>query len=605
MKRLIFTLAILLLSSAVSAFEAQIQEMVAANQWSEASQRLKNLERACQQTDHREECALRVRFSRAWVFSQRAGQEKNPDRRKRLLGKARDDYLAILKLRPRHQATIDNLVLNLQKLGDRRGLQRLFKSVTDRKRAANIARIIADSSLDAGDAATAFSFYSELQRREGTAASVNGMINAFEMKPRQRSADRLLQIADKDLGDKIPLRSRIYAALATASEKISPATFEQAVLQWVSLHGEMRNLSAELVEKTFDLDVSSVMRELYKRLRSPYLGAGENRARLEHSILDEPSADGWWSANIPRNQALALAGWSAGHVRLLDEGPVEANNLWLGALYYAPPQYAYDDVLQGQRAVALELLTDLARLQQFHPKKLDPRGNRFSAIEDLLFESKAGAYQVNDIEAMYRHHTVLGKMYADLGIFGQGIRGSRFQLTRAIETAQEISTAKGIVAPQPLLSRLLADGYNCKLQSQSQDCQKKTVEARKWYAEAATGYLELDAVRAAGDSIKAIQQISPQLSTQENSLQMIIELRSNPPGSGAALETFWKAQPLQTLPQEFITRQQFKVYAESGLKGDAASQQKALSISTDENLYKNLGDLGKIQQLNRITIKGN
>ncbi|MCP4768941.1 MAG: hypothetical protein GY875_22105 [Gammaproteobacteria bacterium] len=62
---------------------------------------------------------------------------------------------------------------------------------------------------------------------------------------------------------------------------------------------------------------------------------------------------------------------------------------------------------------------------------------------------------------------------------------------------------------------------------------------------------------------------------------------------------------IETLPQEFITRQQFKVYAESGLKGNASSREKALLISSQEGLYKNVGDLGKIQQLNRIDITGN
>src|SRR6185295_10787206 len=91
---------------------------------------------------------------------------------------------------------------------------------------------------------------------------------------------------------------------------------------------------------------------------------------------------------------------------------------------------------------------------------LDPKGQRLGSIINDMFRSKAAAYERGDLDAIQRHHTVLGMIYARRGVWTSTGRAQNaiFQLEHALSVARQREASVG---PQPLpeLKSQLADGY--------------------------------------------------------------------------------------------------------------------------------------------------
>ena len=289
--------------------------------------------------------------------------------------------------------------------------------------------------------------------------------------------------------------------------------------------------TAKQIEKDIDIEMHAEFAELAKRLQEPYLGLSPSDIKIGDLTLLEYRRAGWWNDNLLRTWAFTIAAWSEGHNRLLNNDIKAANDIWKAALQFAPPSRTYDyKELKGHWGVSLELLTDLARLQRLYKKQIDPKGNTFARIEQTLFFSKAQAYRVNDLQAIQRHHTVMGKMYADLGIFSErktGVRSAEFQLRNAIKTAKTRSAQTGKADPQPQLVKLMADGYSCRLPSQDSACKSNPEKAQPLYLEAAQGYLKLDAVLPAQKTLQNVKVTSPQSKIKIKQLETMIDLRTS------------------------------------------------------------------------------
>ncbi|HEY6599948.1 MAG TPA: hypothetical protein VIZ30_11565, partial [Pseudomonadales bacterium] len=473
-------------------------------------------------------CSAQVEFSRAWLATKQAEASADDAARVALLRSAASGYRALLRQYPGHAASTDNLVLVLDQLGDGAGLTQLAETLrsVDATKAAYVARLAGDAGMKAGKTGDAFDRYSTAFELHQDAGALASMTRAFTAAADEARAARLLAAANRMLPVDSSASTQAFRAIAQFPDKFSEAVWDDAAIGWVETLSSERRLTPEIVAAEFDLERNSHFARLAQRLRDPKLGA--TNVRLDEGLFFQgPRGEDWWTRNAPRSQALALAGWSMGHAHLIANRPELAESTWQGALQYAPGPQTYSGALDGKRVVMLDLLTDLARIEVVNKSTLDPDGKKFAGIERMLFESKGMAYQGNDLAAIERHHTLLGKMYADLGRFGTSdsdYRSARFQLKNAIATAKRRGGSDG-ASPQPALEALLADGYRCALPKQDASCRPDVAEASKHYTNAAKGFLDLDALDQAKTAVDDLRVVSPAPSPQQLELEKTVETR--------------------------------------------------------------------------------
>jgi hypothetical protein len=532
MKPLNFTLlaVAILAATQVFAYEEQLQEQVKQKDWQTADRLLQHAELQCRQDNNPTQCLDKITFSRAWTYAQHGAQGDGNS--VGYLQQARDGYLAVLQNHPDHLPTIDNLILVLEQLGDREHLASLLQTLQrlqDHHRYARTALIIADSYRSSADNRQAFAYYDRAYAMEPSQLAISGMTAVFSQSPSDTETSRLLGFA-RETQD-LAKRRQFYEAVLHARGHVSQKQWEDAALFWVVDLGRERRLTADVIEETIDLQANPEFRELAGRLKDRFLGLQPGDVKFGDLTLLEYRRDGWWNKSLLRTWAFAIAAWSEGHNRLLHGDVEAANALWQAALQFAPPSYEYHSPELADRwAVSLELLTDLARIQWLYKARIDPQGETFKRIEKTLFFSKAEAYQVNDLVAIQRHHAVMGKMYADLGLFSNGdtgIRSAEFQLSHALKTAELLSSKTGKSEPQPQLAELLADGYNCRLPGQGSSCRRDEKKAQQLYLKATTDYLKLDAVMRAKNTLQTFKIIQPKPDKQVKQLETMIDLRTS------------------------------------------------------------------------------
>lgn len=530
--RYLFSLTVTLLFLVVSVeshgYEQILQEQVNRGEWQNVEETLRHAAKRCSEQRNTNTCLTKVDFSRAWSYSRRAQRE--PDDRQHYLKSARDGYLAILDRHPQHLATIDNLLLVLEQLNDRQQIEYLLRDLNrleDKGRLIKATLIVADQYRDESNVERAFGYYWRAFATEPDQRSLKGLLSSFRQSPEEKKAKHMITLAEKTPNI---LRSRqLYAVLLNHRNTIQQDQWERAAIGWLALLGKERLLSTDTIKQEIDVRLNPEFMELLRRLQDPYLGLSPDDLNIGDMTLIDFRREGWWHQNLQRTWAFTVAAWSQGHNRLVRNDVKGASSTWKAALQFAPPSSSYDDELTGRWAVSLELLTDLARIQRLYKSEIDPDGRTFSEIERTLFFSKAQSYRVNDLQAIQRHHTVMGKMYADLGLFSErqnGVRSAEFQLSNAIKTAEKRSVMSKKKDPQPQLARLLADGYSCRLPGQDSRCRTENNKAQQLYLQATEDYLKLDAVQPAAQTLRRIPT-TPQTEIKKEQLRSLIDLRGS------------------------------------------------------------------------------
>ena len=509
-------------------FERVLLDQVRQSNWRGAEMTLHQAEQRCNEQRNGSACLAKVDFSRAWAYTKRA--EGDPVNRDVYLQRARNGYLALLEKHPQHLATIDNLLLVMEQLSDRQQLEQLLKQLRELKDDSRLIKatlLVADLYSDEGNIERAFGYYWRAFAREPSQHASNGLQTTFRKAPDGNKSKHLLTLAEKT--DNISRSRQIYALLLNSRGAMDQEHWEKAAIGWLALLGKERLLSAAVIEEEIDLQLNPEFQELVHRLQDPFLGLSPSELKIDYMTLVEFRREGWWQQSLPRTWAFTIAAWSQGHNRLVKNDIAGANSTWKAALQFAPPSASYDRELQGRWAVSLELLTDLARIQRLYSSEIDPDGQTFGQIEQTLFSSKAQSYRVNDLQAIQRHHTVMGKMYADLGVFSErenGVRSAEFQLSHAIKTAERRSVQSKEINAEPQLANLLADGYSCRLPGQNTGCRKEEKKAQQLYIRATEDYLKLDAVQPAARTLQKIR-VSPQTEIKKDQLRSLIDLQGS------------------------------------------------------------------------------
>ncbi|MEM7097948.1 MAG: hypothetical protein AAF541_06765 [Pseudomonadota bacterium] len=503
-------------------YEQQLYKAVDDQKWRKAERVLNRAERTCEREDKDQNCTLKVTFSRGWTASQRS-LSAGEDRQRRHLMQAKAHYQTVLAVRPDHQATVKNLASVLARLGEVDALAMLADKA-DAGQRAELFILAGDTAFEYEDWPSGFDLFRQSFETNPSKAATRGLVTGFLAGPNETKAKVLAEFSQNPTLP-VHIKRSMQEAVIRVPKAVDAALWEYMLLHWVNERALERALTASVIKQTFDIEGIPVLQELVDRLSSPTLGHSRS-LELRNYLMHASPGDPWWADSLRRRQALALAGWSTGHQNLLSGDPSFSNDIWIAALFYAPGPDDYHGSFVEERAVYLDILADLARLYRQYETTLDPNRRNFSQVERLLFESKSGAYGVDDLVSIHRHHTILGKLYADLGIFDRGTRGARFQLSRAIETGAWLAEQRGDSDPQPVLHQLLGDGYNC-VYSNRQSCRKQASEAAEAYTKAAEAFLKLDDLQGANNAMTKVRGIDVALPPNAAELENQIKLERN------------------------------------------------------------------------------
>ncbi|MEY2873705.1 MAG: hypothetical protein RLZZ373_1076, partial [Pseudomonadota bacterium] len=226
-------------------------------------------------------------------------------------------------------------------------------------------------------------------------------------------------------------------------------------------------------------------------------------------------------------------------------------------------EYQFRPELRAAWPTRLELSRSMLSLLGRQPQ-LDANGQRQRQLINELFVGKAGAYRSEDLVAMQRFHTTLGRWYAERGEWGPGgITNGRFQLEHAIDTAEQ--RVKRGEPYQPLQEEkdMLAGGY---LKIGAPD------KARSMYLQAAAAYLDTDQLESAQDALANAGRIATPATTadavQATLLRQVLTTRTALADRGAAAG-FEQQAAQRWLDSEgellFQKRQKFKTLADLAL----------------------------------------
>jgi hypothetical protein len=306
-----------------------------------------------------------------------------------------------------------------------------------------------------------------------------------------------------------------------------------------------------------------------------------------------------------------------GRAAVVAREPARAEAVLTLAALCAPPMEEY--VYGAMREAAftpLDIVTELAWLE-FRFSELDPRGEKLAAVIEQLFVGKAMAYEARDLEAIQRHHVVLGQIYAARGEWeGSGYRNATFQLSNAVRVARQREQEGGYYEPMPGIKALLGETY---------EKTGKASAAQDVYVNAAQAYLDSDDLERSGEllarakSVAPIDQGSP-VATKLRATEQILDTRRAvklPPGDQSSNSTRPPTMPEASwlegvvvvgLPADFVSRQRFKVNADLALIAtnahatqDAERYAKAaLESATGVNALVGAGDVLRLERVGML-----
>jgi tetratricopeptide (TPR) repeat protein len=550
-------------------------------------------------------CRLFVTFSLGYLAERQvAVPGENAQQR---LAEAIGYYEEVLKTAPGHPATVANLIGIYIRLGQHaRGRQLLEQALkVEPDRAGVFALLLGDLERNEGRLTEALAAY-RLAEERGPDAELprRRIVELYERMPTARLSE-LSRLLD-EWSTRFPAVAELgYRQIIIRTFSSDPRMAEQHLLRWVELGARHRWLSAEALERLPSAWIIPARGDLQR-----YLVAPERRPYTS-----------WWMDSPNRRHALAQVALALGAERSAAGDQAGAEARWQTGIQIAPEYEEYVfGMLRNQRVVRVDLQPELASLYSKYPE-LDRGGSKFRNLVNSLFAGKAQAYGVQDLEAIQRHHMILGMIYAERGTWtsSQPYMNGIFQLEHALSTTKQIERNTGLYQPLPDLHSQLAAGYQALGQKD---------KARTTRLQATLAYLDTDQIERAGQmldaAIQEIVQLPPGESALFSGLAQVIRTRRLI--SARAQEAFdpnniqyafredgthaWMfGVPLSGLPGDFVARQRFKALSDLSLRmadlGHAriAQQhsQRAFLIAVDQ--VKSLvgaADLVRVEKLKAV-----
>lgn len=606
-----------LYSCAVATNHTAVPDNKEAENFETEMARLEEELSGCSYGDAGRSCRARVQFERAYISERQSTRDKAV--RPRLLLQSAWLYSRVLDEIPDHGPTLKNLALVYASLDYTQGLGGIARSEVNSRESREAARL---ALLLLGDIDARANKWEQAFQRYREAADLSPGSDV----PRRKMVDAYAQLSDENktqlLMNKLPdwelrfpeVALFAYRTIIRRQKEIAPQTWENALLGWVELTARQRRISPELIDEAFgDLKIPP-FQDLKALLNDPAIGTHppEDDALAGFlNIMDYKGNVGWWTDNPARRHTLAAAALARGHQAIVDGDPELAEKRWIGGLHLAPPMPLYGNELKERSPVPLDLITELLSLQ-YRYSDLDPSGNKFRLYVELISRSKGQAYPVNDLKAIQRHHIVLGTIFVEKGIWrGSDPANAEFQLTHAIEAAEDRERRTGFHQPLPVLKKYLAQGYKSA---------KEPNEAKRWYLAAAEGYLDTDQYSRAqemledagrldlsGTSLSRHNAMKAVLTTRRRIEEALKKSMAEPKPVTIDLtreDKSWLFEDYPGLSDKFAARQRFKTLADlASLQqkhGSHAQAQKfadkALTVARTFSTLTGTGDLIRLEQ---------
>lgn len=542
---------------------AAAQELQAQGGWDRASALLQGGQQRCGDGAAGLPCRLLLRYTLGYLSEREA--QRTPALAADLLAAAQALYLEVLASAPQHQATLKNLAL-------------LYLYTGRPLEAASLLERAVESDRAGPDRGALLLLLAQVYRDDGRFdAALASMERAVAADPGDASGPRAIAALFADgpaerLGALLPRLAEWAPLLPAVAEEgyrtilmraPGSATAEQALLPWVSLIARQGWVS--------DSTLAGLPRGW-----EPLDGLLRYAAEPE----TEPGRSGWWMAQPQRRSVLAQVALATARSAEARDDPARALRRLEVGLRISPEyeEYQFRPELKDAWPTRMELARAALSLLSRNPA-LDPQGMRQQRLVGELFSGKAGAYRSEDVVAMQRFHTTLGRWYAERGEWrGGGATNARFQLEHAIGTAAQRAQRGEPYQPLQDEKEMLAQGYLGL---------GEATKARSMFLDATAAFLDTDQFEPARQALDAAARITAPAAGADVAaqaartalLRQVLTTREAL-ASGPVAEGFERLPGQSWLrgdndPQGFLGRQRFKALADLAFQSDVASRTAA------------------------------
>ncbi len=598
---------------------AVAQQAIDSGEWDAAARGLNTARESCGISRSGRACRLLIDFNLGHLYQRRA--RSTAADRQAWLERSVSAYRRVLAERPDHAATMTNLALVLSGLGQVETLQSLVNHAIEvaPEEASSISLMVGALHASASRWRTAYDAYATAARlAPDDEAPRLKMVQAYGETASGQISDFWEALASWE--SDFPKAAREgYMAIVRHRYGDLRGEAEKALVRWVVLTSEQRLLSlASARDALAGMDFAPA-REFLAYLDLLERDEPErfrDAGAVQSFVRNGPRRDTFlfWSAGEERRHALALAALAAGRNAVVDQRRKRAERQWILGLSHGPrlEEYVYGGLKEAVFA-PLELVTELTWLEFRYPE-LDPDERKFQLFIRLLFEGKAEAYRANDLEAIQRHHTVLGEIYAAKGRWNSDWADNAvFQLSHALDIAERRRESEGLYQPLPGLKARLVDGYE-----KTGRREKAAVMA----IDATQAYLDTDDLNRATAMLKRVPVVPAPEKVRAEALSKVIDLRqtivaqqrSAQQGStgGPDLTTNQveaRLADLRGLPGDFVARQRFKIDADLANLGSRAGAEAVARIRADAALSQaarisqliGTADMLRVERLTALT----
>lgn len=538
---------------AVKEISRNAQGLQERGEWNNAKAQLAEAAEKCGVQPSGRACRLLVHYSQGFLAEQEA--RRTPQASTSLLAEAESQYLTVLAEAPQHAATLKNLALIYRETNRNGDAERLLQREPSpgRKGTIGTAMLLGQIYRDANKFDEALSSYEQAALDNPDDPSPpQAIVGLYAAAPVEKLAGLLPRLAEWTPAFPAVAEEGYRRILIRAS---ATPDGEKALFPWVSLIAQQGWASpgslAALPKGWAPLD---------------------EVVRFTSAPEQQPSSGSWWMQEPLRRSVFAQLALATGQAPEARADPARALRRYEVGLLVCPrfEEYQFRPELKAAWPTRMELTRATLSLLSRQPQ-LDPAGQRQQYLVGDLFGGKAGAYRTDDVVAMQRFHTTLGRWYAERGDWaGSGSTNARFQLENAIRAA-EVRASRG-EPYQPLQDEkgMLADGY-LKL--------GELAKARTMFLRAAAAFLDTDQLKPANDAVASAKRIiAAPIPNEDVALANLIERifktrealgeRAIADGFEGRAEQSWLLENSQTA---FLRRQQFKALADLALQSETSA----------------------------------
>lgn len=531
-------------------------------------------------TKETQQARLQLDFALGSLHEQEAS--KRPADANALLSVSKGYYQAILREQPNHEGATRNLALVCRRLGQRNEAMNLLSGAIGRgaDTTGALSMQVGELHAQAANWSLALASYTAAAEKSHSEVARRRMVQAGQHVPVE-ATPKLLAVLPAWEFESPGVAKMGYESIMRTAGARPGAEAARSLMLWADLAARKDSLSPETIQSLpAGWTLAARLGQWMKLMQDPNGGLPE-----------------WVTGNdkILRH-VLARLSLTAGTEHLRAGKPQVAAAAWQLGLKVAPDLSDYDDIhmqFPSFDLVKADLIRELAFLYDQYPRITSGRTgiDELAGLRQDLFSMKTNAYLTENAEAVQRLHTALGLIYDKMGVWGSPAdpENARFQLSRALETADRREEATGFYQPLPDVSRKLAEGLR-KAGASS--------EAAQDYLRAAQGCLDTDQLDAANEMLRALASLDVRMDEQETArgrdaqeaLAIRRSIASMDQVSSVVLEDRLSRMrseirrrllegPLRSGRTPFVARQRFKIFSDlarltrqAGVEGSFAAE---------------------------------